>query len=350
MSHLTRRSFTAGALALGASAPVFARDHHAGGWQEIPSLPIVAQEIYPAVLGRNIYVAGGFTVDEEGNFSVSRRTFVYGPGGTNPVTGEFNVGAAHGAWFEVEPMPDARHHPNLVGHDDAVYSIGGYRAIPGRIWDMLNHVTRFDPTTNSWTEMRPLPRNFGETCAVSLGGEIHVATGRQPRSEDNDNAGGFADTGRHYVYNAQEDSWREAAPNPNVRNSGAGTVLNGRFHVVAGRRMGGGNIAHHEAYDRTTDSWERLAPMPQAQGGLACAALDGKLYAFGGEWFNDGGGVYPNTWVYDPEADSWSAGPDMRTPRHGLGGVTVDGKIYAIAGATIAGGNGTTGIVEVLEP
>ena len=90
--------------------------------------------------------------------------------------------------------------------------------------------------------------------------------------------------------------------------------------------------------------------MPQGQGGLAAAVSGGKVYAFGGEWFDNGGGVYPNCWVYDPQADSWSAGPDMLSPRHGLGGVAIGDTIFAIGGALQASGRQTTGLVEMLTP
>jgi len=90
--------------------------------------------------------------------------------------------------------------------------------------------------------------------------------------------------------------------------------------------------------------------MPQAQGGLAAAVVKGKLYAFGGEFFDNGGGVYPESWVYDPNEDSWTAIPDMPAPRHGLGAVELGGKIYVIGGALQASGVDTSALVEVYNP
>ena len=90
--------------------------------------------------------------------------------------------------------------------------------------------------------------------------------------------------------------------------------------------------------------------MPQAQGGLAAASLGGKLYAFGGEFFDNGGGVYPESWVYEPAADRWQALPDMPHPRHGLGAVVKDEAIYVIGGALKASGVETSALVEVFRP
>ena len=110
------------------------------------------------------------------------------------------------------------------------------------------------------------------------------------------------------------------------------------------------NVATHEIYDYREDRWRTAAPMPQAQGGLAAAAVNGKLYAFGGEFFDNGGGVYPESWMYDPATDKWSALPDMPNPRHGLGAVALDGKIYVIGGALQASGVDPSNIVDVFTP
>ena len=89
--------------------------------------------------------------------------------------------------------------------------------------------------------------------------------------------------------------------------------------------------------------------MPQAQGGLAAAVVKGKLYAFGGEYFNDGGGVYPQTWCYNPKKDQWVPLGPMLTPRHGLAGIAVGNTIYAIAGAKKASLGETSNLLEALS-
>lgn len=89
---------------------------------------------------------------------------------------------------------------------------------------------------------------------------------------------------------------------------------------------------------------------PRRKGGLAAAAAGGRLYAFGGEFFDTGGGVYPEVWVYDPASDSWDAVAPMPHPRHGLGAVTLDGAIHVIGGALKASGVETSALVEIYRP
>ncbi len=336
MTPTSRRAVVTGLLALGTAGPGCAQPAAPVRWQAGPALPRRVQEIYPTVLDGRVYLAGGLEAREGSDVdSINDQLFVLD-------------GPAAADWQTRAPLPEPRHHPNLVGHDGFVHAIGGFRAGNGGIWEMLPNTTRYELASDQWDEVAPMPAPYAETCAVSLGGLIHVATGRQPNGAANANWTDHGDRGDHFAYDADSDSWSRRAPNPNPRNSAAGAVLDGHFHIVGGRRVNAGNEAHHEAYDPIADTWQVRAPLPQGQGGLAAAVAGGRLVAFGGEYFEDGGGVYPQVWIYDPQADSWQAGPDMLTPRHGLGGVSLGGEIYAIGGASSASGRNTSNLVERL--
>lgn len=338
MTRWTRRGAMAALMAASATGPVWARSRIRTGqpvWADSDPLPVRIQEIYPAVLDGRIYVAGGLEARNSPNVdAISDALFVSDP---------------QAGWLRRAALPEPRHHPNLVGHAGAIHAFGGFRAGETGSWTMLANSTRYDPASDRWTEMRPMPSPYGETCAVSLAGHIHIATGRMPTGAANGQWNDHGDRGDHFVYDAGEDRWRDAAPNPTPRNSAAGVVLAGRLHIIGGRRVNAGNHAAHEAYDPAEDRWHSRAPLPQAQGGLAAAVVDNRIYAFGGEWFADGGGVYANCWIYDPDADAWSAGPDMVAPRHGLGGVAIGNQVFAIGGALRRGGGETSSLVQVLQ-
>jgi N-acetylneuraminic acid mutarotase len=89
--------------------------------------------------------------------------------------------------------------------------------------------------------------------------------------------------------------------------------------------------------------------MPKAQAGLAASVLGGKIYVFGGEYFNAGGGVFPDAWEYDPRTDEWRAVAAMPRPRHGLGAVTLDNAIYVLGGAARAGAEATSAALDRFE-
>lgn len=330
----TRRQATAALFALpllGACAtgarPLF--------WQDGIPLPFATQEIYPAVHSGRIHVAGGLVGSGGRLTGVADRHVSWAPG--------------EAAWREEGMLPGPRHHPNLCAVGSELYAVGGF--VPnaaGAFWVNTDDLMRYDGAARAWVPGTGMGTPLSETVTAALGGALHVVGGRAPIGDANATWRDHRDTDRHLVYVPSADRWEAAAPPPTKRNSGAGAVLAGDLHVVGGRQVGGGNLANHEVYDPKEDRWRDAAPMPQGQGGLAAAALGGKLYAFGGEFFEGGGGVYPDTWIYDPKADAWTDGPPMPTPRHGLGGVRFNGAIYAIGGATAAGGNGTAATVERL--
>jgi N-acetylneuraminic acid mutarotase len=118
------------------------------------------------------------------------------------------------------------------------------------------------------------------------------------------------------------------------------------MHTIGGRTVSGSNLATHEVYSFTSGKWQVAKPLPEAQGGLACATLNGSIYVFGGEYFDNGGGVYSKVWQYTIGSDEWHEVSEMPFPRHGLGAVTIGDSIYVIAGAMEAGGNKTTSIMS----
>ncbi|MAT34945.1 MAG: galactose oxidase [Ponticaulis sp.] len=300
-------------------------------WRRASPMPRPKQEIYPALHEGEIWLTGGFVAKNGSIIGPTNETVVY-----DPVTDR---------WRDGPGIPTPRHHPHLQSHDGKLYAIGGFEAAAAdKMWVMQKGGWRLDE--DGWNIIPDAPEHLGEAVTASLSDGLHIAGGRKPGGSANGTWNDQADTGHHFVLSGE--TWSRAAPLPTPRNSATAEVIGELWHVVGGRTVSGGNSAVHEAYSLADDKWVTLAPMPKGQGGLASGVIDGKLYAFGGEYFDNGGGVYPETWVYDPASDSWSAGPDMMSPRHGLGGVTVGNRIFAIGGATERGGSNTSASVEVL--
>lgn len=198
-----------------------------------------------------------------------------------------------------------------------------------------------------------MPAPQAECVALTHRGNVHLITGRTPRSEGaNAQWDDQIDTDAHRVFDVRERRWRTARPAPAARNSAAGAVIDGRLYVVGGRTVSGGNVPDLTGYDPRTDRWETLRPLPQAAGGIAAAALSGRLFVFGGEWFGPGGagGVYREVWEYDPALDAWRACAPMPTPRHGLAAVSVRGAALLIGGATRSSARDTSAVVDRFEP
>lgn len=341
MTQLDRRAFLAVA---GASAvvPFAACAQEAGrsAWEARAALPWAMQEVYCAVSGGRIVVAGGLR-RAGGVTEIEDRTGVYDP--------------AADRWNEGPRLPAPRHHPMIVADAAGrVFALGGYGRSEAGEWTSMTEVWALDG--DRWVEAGQLPEPLAETVGVELGGRIHLASGRSPGTA-NGQWNDQVDVATHRLFDPAERRWETAAPVPMARNSAAGAVLDGALWVAGGRTVNGGGTGRLDRYDPVADRWETRAPIPlspssgqQVGGGLAMAAVGGRLVAFGGEWFAPGGGgVFPETWIYDPAADRWSAGPAMATPRHGLAAAAVDGVVYALAGGAVVSGGRATGLVEALR-
>jgi N-acetylneuraminic acid mutarotase len=334
--NLTRRTAILTAGAGLATACASAQTPKAMGWNTSrPPLPFAVQEIYPAAHKGRIHIAGGLLSDGTRVTGVSDKHIAY-----DPKTGVTATLAA---------LPARRHHPYAVDHNNRLYLLGGFGSDPDRVtWIMSTDTLVYDDTANSWSKLGLAPEPHGETVAASIGSRIHIVGGRTPKGAANAAYGDHIDTDRHLVFDPAVNSWSKAAPALTARNSAAGALVNGLWHVAGGRRISGGPTDAHEVYDPKEDRWRTAAPMPQGSGagGNAAATLNGKLYAFGGEF---SGGVHPEVWSYDPKTDMWSPAAPMPTPRHGLGAVALNNAIWLVGGAKRPSGSETSDKVESFE-
>jgi hypothetical protein len=323
-----RAVLAASALSL---APAFARA--AARWVPAAAIPWDVQEVYGTALGDRIVIAGGMAPSPQGL-----------SGGINPQDRTGLYDPKTDRWTEGPKLPFPRHHPVLAAARGKAYAFGGFRVTEEGGWVAVPDALVLD--RGAWRPVAPMPKLQCETVAVTLGDRIHIASGRAPKGASNRNWNDQGDIALHQVFDVRSGRWAEAAPCPEARNSATGAVIDGRFYLAGGRRVGEGNSARLDRYDPKTDRWETLRPMPRASGGLSGAALNGRLYVFGGE----NPGVIPETWSYDPKTDQWRAEPAMRTPRHGLAAAAVGGRIYAIGGGVKASGGQVSAVVEALVP
>jgi len=336
---LTRRSAIvaagAGLAAACASQPGSAQAPAAPRWSAKPHLPFAVQEIYPALHAGRIHVAGGLLGEGGRVVGVSDRHVAY-----DPVTGQSAIMAA---------LPAPRHHPQAVSAGGRLYLLGGFATNPGAVnWIMQSQTLVLDEAAGAWRARAAAPSPHGESTAALVGQRIHIVGGRAPKGAANLAYGDHADTDHHLVYDVRSDAWSKAAPALSKRNSAAGAMINGLWHVAGGRHVTDGPSDAHEVYDPEEDRWRTAAPMPKGSGagGNAAGVIAGKLFVFGGEYFHDGGKVHAEVWAYDRRTDAWEAAAPMPTPRHGLGGITIDDGVWLVGGARKPSGSDTSDAVE----
>lgn len=304
-------------------------------WQTVAPMPIAVQEIYPAVHNGNIYVAGGLSdALPESAQQMTDAVQRYNP--------------ASNSWQLAPALPEPRHHTYLLSVNNKLFLFGGFIIADGGRWSASADVLLLDEEAQQWRKVAKLPKPLTETVAVLLNGKVHLASGRSPAGADNAQWRDQADVNWHWVFDPHSLSFTEAAPLPLAFNSATGVVLNGQFYVVGGRQVGGANLAQLQRFDAATNSWQPLSAMPQAQGGLAAAVLGDDLLVFGGEYFDNGGGVYPEVWRYQAGTDSWQQAGTMPLPRHGLGAVKLNNQVYVLGGASVVGLKATSAVLDVV--
>lgn len=302
-------------------------------WQALPAMPQAVQEIYPAVHKGRIYIAGGLSDDiAQAQQQMTALVQIFDP--------------ASQSWALGPALPEPRHHGYLVSVKEQLFLFGGFIEANGGRWSASDEVLLLDEEAQRWRKVAALPKPLTETTAAVLQGKVHLVSGRSPLGPDNAQWRDQQDVNWHWIFDPQSMSVQNAPSLDIALNSATAVVLAEQFYLIGGRQVAGGNLSLVLRFDPVSQQWQQLAPLPQAQGGLAAAVLANQIIVFGGEYFNDGGGVYPEVWGYDAQSEQWLQRGTMPVPRHGLGAVSLDDAIYVIGGAAEVGLKATTGLLD----
>lgn len=240
------------------------------------------------------------------------------------------------AWATRTPSPEVRYEANGTALGGRVYVLGGF--VDSQI-RATTTATAYDPATDRWEQLAPLPVPVTHAPAVAEGRRLWLLGGLV-----GDHPG--PSTADVWVYDTEEDEWTAGPALPASRGAGAGALLGRTIHFFGGAERPSGvdtllDKGDHWALDLDDleAGWQPRAPIPDPRNHLGGAALDGRIYAVGGQdGVNDNTGNSAAVSVYDPATDSWTAGPSLPEPRGHVTSsvVAADGRIL-MAGGTISG-------------
>ncbi|MCP3145183.1 Kelch repeat-containing protein [Pyxidicoccus xibeiensis] len=245
---------------------------------------------------------------------------------TRPSSGNEAYDPATNTWTRLAPMPAVHGARNLavgvVG--GKLHALGGDDAQRGA--NPLTLHFAYDAATDTWAARRELPiATQGHGLGV-VGGKLHVVGGMS-RS--------VRFTSANLEYDAAGDSWRQRAPMPTARDGLAVGVVGGLLHAIGGRSSQSpfSPLAVHEVYDPVTDTWSSRKPMPTPRSYLAMAVVGGKLYAIGGGvWHDTGRRLLDTVEVYDSATDTWSSLPPLPSARYFHSAASIGDTLYAVGG------------------
>ena len=192
-------------------APPVARVLAAPAWKMLAPLPKAIGEIVAATVQAKIYVLSGLDNAP-------------GPATHTPTGFNWQYDLTTNAWTSRKSMPTPAHHVAVATWNDKIYVFGGFVRPPTlAAWQPTSNAWEYDPATDGWKALAPLPTPRGAGQAVEVSGKIYVIGGVK--------------------------STRPGKP-------GAPIPLGSTDQIVVGTV---------EAYDPATNEWQTRSSMPTAE-------------------------------------------------------------------------------------
>lgn len=265
-------------------------------------LPSHRYEFGAASIGKTLYVAGG----------------IFQPSVWLPTKRFEAFDAQKNIWTTKASLPYVVHHPGVASDGRSIYVVGGcgIRIIP------LDHATRYDPKTNKWTPLPPMPTRRGALGLAHINNKLYAIGG--------------ADYAKKYntleCYDIVSRTWHTLAPMPTPREHLAVAVCQGKLHVLGGYNTDRfGALTTHEIYDPKLNTWETSTPLPLRLCGFAAATIGNSIFTFGGE---QGWVVVPHVLEYNTKTRIWYRHSNLRTARYASAAAEIGNRIHVLGGNT----------------
>jgi N-acetylneuraminic acid mutarotase len=279
----------------------------AATWTQKSDMPTPRFGHSVAVVNDKIYVIGG---------TATETAFANG----KPIAAVEEYDPATDTWTRKSDMPEPRgyiygSHPVV---DGKIYIIGGGKTAVSR-------VDVYDPATDTWSRAADMPTARMLYARVAWNGKIYTfggMTGTLGSSSPTVNV--------TEVYDPQTDSWSQVTPMPTGVWEHSACVVNDKIYVIGGA-TNINSLQIFQVYDARTDTWSNATPKPLNTRGFSATAVCSKIYTVGG-WLNSGQRPYAEMWIYDTATDTWVAGVSLPENRATATLSMVNGKIYAIGG------------------
>jgi N-acetylneuraminic acid mutarotase len=319
-------------------------------WKMAAPLPKAIGEIESASVNGKIYVLSGLD-NRPGVVSPTGYNWMYDP--------------ATDAWTDRKPMPVPAHHIMVATLNDKIYVFGGFvRPKDFVAWQPINRSFEYDPATDNWKELAPMPTPRGAGQAVEVGGKIYVIGGARSNAEDPGAPikPGSIDqivVGTVEEYDPATNTWRSRSPMPTARNHYFAAAVDGKIYAFDGR-IGtvfvtkSDTIDLVEAYDPATDHWSFATRAPTTRGDVNGDEHNGLIYVTGGEFQDtERKMTFWGVEVFNPRTGEWSSLPHMLVARHGFAAAFIGSKLHVMGGGFQSDGmpgvDPTTATHEVID-
>jgi len=306
-----------------------------GSWEKAAPFPEPEEELYSAAANGKMYIEGGF-----------------GPGG-HPVGMMWEYDPATDKWTKKKSMPVPAHHAAIAEYHGKLYIFGGFKFYPVANqtfggWEPIDNAWEYDPASDSWKALAPIPTKRGSPVAVVSGSKIYVIGGASNQGTNTPAVfqnGPARSLTANEAYDPETNKWEARSPMPTPRNHAYAGSVSGKIYVMGGRAAHpfitvASNLDIVEEYDPATDQWgPQKARMPTARSGGGFATYNGRIYAAGGEVQTPQLlGAFRALEAYDPATNTWAILPPMPLPRHGVAAAFLGNRLHLVSGKITSGG------------
>jgi sugar lactone lactonase YvrE len=239
------------------------------------------------------------------------------------------------SWADVAPLPANVDHIQGVELGGRVYYVGGLRSWPE---PAVGTVLAYDPATDRFERRTPMPRPRGAGGVAAYRGKIYYAGGL-----NEGRAVPWVD-----AYDTETGTWERLPDMPRARDHFQAAVVGDKLYAIGGRDVDIDETTPAvDVFDLERNEWRQgLAPLPTPRGGFAVAVAGEEILVIGGE---GGGKSFDTVESYNTRTDSWRELAPMHVARHGIS-AAVCGGVYVAAGGREQGGGEPTDVQEVFLP
>ena len=262
---------------------------------------------------------------------------IYAIGGSNGTVEEYDP--ATDTWTFKKPMPTPRISFSIAAFENRIYCIGGYlnnRSITG-----VNEV--YDPATDTWMTKAAMPTPRLGLQANVAAGRIYLIGGYLPPDTPGSR---ITAVSVNEAYDPETNSWTAMSPLPYSLDPVASAVIDNVIFVFGGLYEGSVYASLNLIYEAETDAWSEGPTPPSAVEAGEAAATTGvnaskRIYVLVRDYsqralpLGTPEQLRIQLRVYDPRSETWTEGAALPTYRLAFGFAVLDDLLYAVGGHNI---------------
>jgi N-acetylneuraminic acid mutarotase len=270
---------------------------------------------------------------------------IYAIGSNNTANTNYNYlyNPSTDSWASKTPMPTIQMGGAIATCQNKIYMIGGGQGISINFTTSQTGTNEmYDPTTDTWTSKTPMPIGYANLNAVTVNGMIYVMGGTTVTS------GKMTIYGKNELYDPTTDSWKSLTPMPIPVVKFGMVAVGNQIYVIGGQTNEPIKYFNQtQIYDIQTNTWSYGTQMPIITIGVVAAVIksdsSSKIYYIGNEmalkyyqYLNKSDWTYTTnspTQIYDLQTRNWTTGASSPTTRiSGVSLAVVNNTMYAIGG------------------